>query len=69
MKYVPIPDKNIPGPAMSGRFVIVQMDNGGDVLNLKEVKAFGRPGNFTKNLYFWNEEKHSFMGLCMDSFF
>ena len=26
----------------SGRYVIVQMDNGGDVLNLREVKAFGR---------------------------
>ena len=52
MKYVPIPDKNIPGPAMSGRFVIVQMDNGGDELNLKEVKAFGRPGNFTKKSIF-----------------
>ena len=43
---------NIPGPAMSGRFVIVQMDNGGDELNLKEVKAFGRPGNFTKKSIF-----------------
>ena len=26
---------------LSGRFVIVQMDNGEDALNLKEVKAFG----------------------------
>ena len=42
---------------MSGRFVIVQMDNGGDELNLKEVKAFGRPGNFTKKSIFleWRE--------------
>ena len=33
---------NIPGPTLSGRYVIVQMDNGGDQLNLKEVRAFGR---------------------------
>ena len=26
----------------SGRYVIVQMDNGGDVLNLRKVKAYGR---------------------------
>ena len=32
---------------MSGRFVIVQMDNGDEALNLKEVKAFGRPGIIT----------------------
>jgi len=25
-----------------GRYVIVQLDNGGDQLNLQEVKAFGR---------------------------
>ena len=35
---------NIPGQAISGRYVIVQMDNGNDALNLKEVKAFGDPG-------------------------
>ena len=33
---------NIPGQETSGRYVIVQMDNGGDPLNLQEVKAFGR---------------------------
>ena len=27
---------------ISGRYVIVQMDNGGDQLNLKEVRAFDR---------------------------
>jgi len=32
----------ISGQSMSGRFVIVQMDNGHDALNLKEVKAFGQ---------------------------
>ena len=45
---------------MSGRFVIVQMDNGNDPLNLKEVKAFGNLGNITKFIIvisFWNEEK------------
>ena len=36
---------NIPGQAKSGRYVIVQMDNGEDSpLNLKEVTAFGRLG-------------------------
>ena len=30
------------GQAASGRYVIVQMDNGGDPMNLDEVKAFGR---------------------------
>jgi len=35
----------ISGQAASGRFVIVQMNNGNDVpLNLKEVKAFGGSG-------------------------
>ena len=33
---------NIPGQETSGRYVIVQMDNGEDGLNLKEVTAFGR---------------------------
>ena len=35
---------------MSGRYVIVQMDNGDDVLNLHEVKAFGETltGDITK---------------------
>ena len=34
---------------MSGRYVIVQMNNGENTpLNLKEVKAFGRPGNNTQ---------------------
>jgi len=32
----------ISGQETSGRYVIVQMDNGGDELNLQEVKAFGR---------------------------
>ena len=42
---------------MSGRFVIVQMDNGEAALNLKEVKAFGESGNFTKKSIFleWRE--------------
>ena len=36
---------NIPGQAVSGRYVIVQMDNGEGVpLSLKEVKAFGVKG-------------------------
>ena len=36
---------NIPGPTMSGRYVIVQMDNGeGAFLNLREVMAFGEKG-------------------------
>ena len=43
-----IADKRPPGEAMSGRYVIVQMNNGNDALNLKEVKAFGRTGNNTK---------------------
>ena len=30
------------GQEVSGRYVIVQMDNGEDPLNLEEVKAFGR---------------------------
>ena len=35
----------IPGQALSGRYVIVQMDNGEGVpLNLKEVVAFGETG-------------------------
>ena len=33
---------------MPGSIVIVQMDNGNEPLNLKEVKAFGRPGNNTQ---------------------
>ena len=39
------------GQAASGRYVIVQMDNGGDPMNLDEVKAFGRftpQGGITK---------------------
>ena len=32
----------VSGPETSGRYVVVQMDNGEDVLNLEEVKAFGR---------------------------
>ena len=36
---------NVAGPAVSGRYVIVQMDNGEDVpLNLREVMAFGGKG-------------------------
>ena len=34
--------KDISGHQITGRFVIVQMDNGPDPLNLEEVKAFGR---------------------------
>ena len=30
------------GQVASGRYVIVQMDNGGDPMNLEEIKAFGR---------------------------
>ena len=33
---------NIPGKKLHGRYVIVQMNNGGQPLNLQEVKAFGR---------------------------
>jgi len=32
----------ISGEERTGRYVIIQMDNGGDALNLREVKAFGR---------------------------
>ena len=32
----------VSGPETSGRYVVVQMDNGEDPLNLVEVKAFGR---------------------------
>ena len=37
---------NIPGPTLSGRYVIVQMDNGllNGLLNLREVRAFGEKG-------------------------
>ena len=49
---------NISGDETSGKYVIVQMDNGGDDLNLKEVKAFGKnqvpTGEFTKLLSFDN---------------
>ena len=31
----------ISGQVRTGRYVIVQINNGGDYLNLKEVKAFG----------------------------
>ena len=41
---------NIPGQETSGRYVIVQMDNGGDQLNLQEVKAFGRATSNTLQL-------------------
>ena len=40
---------NIPGQETSGRYVIVQMDNGGDPLNLQEVEAFGRVASDTLN--------------------
>ena len=41
---------------MSGRYVIVQMDNGeGIPLNLKEVRAFGSAGNSSDGVIF--EEK------------
>ena len=44
---------NIPGQETSGRYVIVQMDNGGDQLNLQEVKAFGRvASNGQKRLFY-----------------
>ena len=33
---------DVSGPETSGRYVVVQMDNGDDALNLEEVKAFGR---------------------------
>ena len=39
------------GQEVSGRYVIVQMDNGEDPFNLEEVKAFGRlvpGGNIAK---------------------
>ena len=40
---------NIPGHAVSGRYVIVQMDNGEGVhLNLREVMAFGPKGDTQK---------------------
>ena len=42
---------DVSGQEASGRYVIVQMDNGGDALNLEEVKAFGRlapGGNIAK---------------------
>ena len=42
---------DVSGQEASGRYVIVQMDNGEDALNLEEVKAFGRlapGGNITK---------------------
>ena len=32
----------IPGQAPSGRYVIIQMNNGGEPLNLQEVQAFGK---------------------------
>ena len=36
---------DIPGPSLSGRYVVVQMDNGDGVsLNLNEVMAFGEKG-------------------------
>jgi len=40
----------ISGQETTGRYVIVQMDNGGHALNLQEVKAFGRalPGTSTE---------------------
>ena len=41
---------DVSGQEASGRYVVVQMDNGGDQLNLREVKAFGRsplaPGDY-----------------------
>ena len=33
---------HIPGQEKAGRYVIIQMDNGEERLNLREVKAFGR---------------------------
>ena len=45
-----IPDAqlHIPGQERAGRYVIIQMDNGEEVLNLREVKAFGRVASITK---------------------
>ena len=40
---------DFPGKPLSGRFVIVQMDNGEDVpLNLKEVRVYGQVGRRLK---------------------
>ena len=33
---------DIPGQETSGRYVIIQMNNGGEPLNLQEVQAFGK---------------------------
>ena len=33
---------HIPGQERAGRYVIIQMDNDEERLNLREVKAFGR---------------------------
>ena len=33
---------HIPGQERAGRYVIIQMDNGEEALNLREVIAFGR---------------------------
>ena len=44
-------NSNNPGGPLFGRYVIVQMNNGVDSLNLQEVRAFGRGklGTFSKN--------------------
>ena len=39
---------------LTGRFVIVQMDNGEDELNLKEVKAFGEFEKSKFNYLIWD---------------
>ena len=35
---------HIPGQERTGRYVIIQMDNGEERLNLREVIAFGEAG-------------------------
>ena len=38
------------GQEAYGRYVIVQMDNGGDPLNLQEVKTFGRRKKYSSTI-------------------
>ena len=48
---------DVSGQEASGRYVIVQMDNGGDLLNLEEVKAFGRVKGNTNPILFSSSKK------------
>ena len=48
---------DVSGQEASGRYVIVQMDNGGDPLNLEEVKAFGRVIGNTNPMLFSSPKK------------